>query len=175
MDREYAELLQRQFDMEQADIQTPSATFTTSQALPLHMIQLVNRPMTPRTFDELQIVLAITASIREENRSMQISPPLGNSNSEDLSYESLLELEDVKVGLSERDMMARTSLVNAPALSSSGDKQSSEECSICLCELFAEDSQPVRRIRVCGHEYHEGCLFHWLKASKKCPLCKEEV
>lgn len=43
------------------------------------------------------------------------------------------------------------------------------ECTVCL-EGY-ETGQAVRRMP-CGHEFHEGCIFGWLRVSHLCPLCR---
>jgi hypothetical protein len=40
--------------------------------------------------------------------------------------------------------------------------------------LLANDVRPRppwRRLR-CGHQFHEQCLFQWLRKAKRCPICR---
>ena len=50
------------------------------------------------------------------------------------------------------------------------EKETEEECSICLGDFKARDKLFELR---CGHLYHQKCLKDWLKKSTRCPLCKE--
>jgi hypothetical protein len=119
---------------------------------------------TTQDIEDVQMAFAITLSLRDK------SDPLTHIVQEpDMSYESLLELEDVKVGLTEKQMKQCTTVIHHPYASHDTN------CSICLCELSSSEEATIRRIENCGHEYHEQCLFQWLKDHKKCPLCNEDL
>lgn len=49
-------------------------------------------------------------------------------------------------------------------------------CPICFEELGAEVGGPVRTLR-CGHQFHDGCVSHWLTECPKstCPVCRDVV
>jgi len=85
----------------------------------------------------------------------------------DMSYESLVQLEDVTCGLSHEiierliPQVAVTSLMGAPS------------CSICLSDLELGDSMAV--VPSCLHRFHFSCLEQWLTRKKSCPICKEEI
>lgn len=55
-----------------------------------------------------------------------------------------------------------------------------DDCVICLgcCEeglsARAEGLECWRRLP-CGHKYHEGCIFEWLRKTDRCPVCRAEV
>lgn len=48
-----------------------------------------------------------------------------------------------------------------------------DECSICLNAFKPGD--PVRKLPVCGHNFHRCCIDLWLLRSSSCPLCKRNV
>lgn len=56
---------------------------------------------------------------------------------------------------------------------------SADECVICLgsCEA-CEDTDVLkenwRRLR-CGHQFHEHCIFQWLKKAQQCPMCRRHI
>lgn len=51
-----------------------------------------------------------------------------------------------------------------------------EDCSICLNRLNhhcrAENVDKVVRLKICGHEFHEGCAKQALAQSVLCPICR---
>ena len=46
-------------------------------------------------------------------------------------------------------------------------------CSICQDTIINTDS--ARRIRACGHLYHQGCIDRWFESSVFCPQCRHDV
>lgn len=44
------------------------------------------------------------------------------------------------------------------------------ECSICM---EVNNNQTMKT--VCNHEFHEKCLFEWMKHSSTCPICRKEI
>jgi len=54
-----------------------------------------------------------------------------------------------------------------------------DECVICLgsCEA-CEDAEVLkhnwRRLN-CGHQFHEHCIFEWLKKAQQCPMCRRHI
>ncbi|GJN28351.1 hypothetical protein PR202_gb16461 [Eleusine coracana subsp. coracana] len=47
--------------------------------------------------------------------------------------------------------------------------KATNECAVCL-EGY-EIGQALRRMP-CSHEFHEDCIFDWLRVSRMCPLCR---
>eukprot|EP01060_Flectonema_neradi_P035598 TRINITY_DN6595_c0_g1_i1.p1 TRINITY_DN6595_c0_g1~~TRINITY_DN6595_c0_g1_i1.p1 ORF type:complete len:145 (+),score=17.75 TRINITY_DN6595_c0_g1_i1:89-523(+) len=45
------------------------------------------------------------------------------------------------------------------------------ECSICLENMSAPKTNPVGKVRSCGHNFHVSCLSEWSKRRSACPLC----
>ncbi|GBG75339.1 hypothetical protein CBR_g19973 [Chara braunii] len=56
--------------------------------------------------------------------------------------------------------------------SNSQEHCSPVECSICR-ELL--DAWTTGRQMPCGHVYHQGCIFSWLKRRNSCPVCRYEL
>ena len=48
----------------------------------------------------------------------------------------------------------------------------SEKCTICLCEF--EEGENVRRLP-CMHLFHTGCVDQWLTSNKRCPICRVDI
>jgi hypothetical protein len=55
------------------------------------------------------------------------------------------------------------------------------ECAICWEREYPTHTDPaqhkpefnnVRRTPCCKHDFHEGCLGHWLQQERTCPLCR---
>jgi hypothetical protein len=44
------------------------------------------------------------------------------------------------------------------------------ECSICM-----EINYNQVIITDCNHEFHEKCLFEWMKNSPTCPICRKQL
>nr|GMC61962.1 E3 ubiquitin ligase BIG BROTHER-like [Ipomoea batatas]GME20378.1 E3 ubiquitin ligase BIG BROTHER-like [Ipomoea batatas] len=51
-------------------------------------------------------------------------------------------------------------------------KKQKDECVICYVEYTYGDGLMTLP---CAHKYHTKCITRWLKESKNCPLCYEEV
>lgn len=66
-----------------------------AEQLPNDMMML----MTPRTFDDFQIAFAMSLSMAEQVVIPSIPQSHHSNHDADMSYESLVQLEDVKVGL----------------------------------------------------------------------------
>ena len=48
--------------------------------------------------------------------------------------------------------------------------KSLDECSICL---EVNNNKIIKT--ACNHEFHEKCLFEWMKISMACPICRREI
>jgi hypothetical protein len=81
---------------------------------------------------------------------------------EDMSYEALLQLEDVKVGVGEAFLNSMPVIIYEPS-----DKE--EECPVCLTPYEAGEALTVL---LCTHRFHLDCCQTWLKDNKSCPVCK---
>ena len=56
--------------------------------------------------------------------------------------------------------------------SSAEDEDTTEKCTICLCEF--EDGEDVRRLP-CMHLFHVQCVDQWLTTNKRCPICRVDI
>lgn len=112
--------------------------------------------------EDLGLALVLSLSMKDTDNLIE---------TENLDYESLLELEDVKVEIDKSELQLVTSTVPNEELEEIGN----EKCSVCLDELGNISGQSVQKINICNHVFHRECLFTWLKTSKQCPLCKERL
>jgi len=46
------------------------------------------------------------------------------------------------------------------------------ECPICLIVWEADD---VIKVTPCDHAFHEECVSNWLKTSRVCPICRQDI
>lgn len=55
------------------------------------------------------------------------------------------------------------------------DKYTNLKCLICQ-EEFAEDNEiELVGLQRCTHIFHKDCIVVWLKGSKRCPICKDDI
>jgi hypothetical protein len=59
----------------------------------------------------------------------------------------------------------------AAAPGSVGDGEA--ECAVCLETL--RGGETARRLPVCAHTFHVGCIDMWLDSHKTCPVCRSHV
>jgi hypothetical protein len=67
---------------------------------------------------------------------------------------------------------ARASDYSAPDAAPPESEQHDDTCSICMGEYV-----PGEELRVlpCAHWFHQECIDQWLKGSKFCPLCQQNI
>lgn len=77
------------------------------------------------------------------------------------SYENLVELPIVKIGLSVADLKNNSAVAICvkPAF-----------CSIC--QDHTKPYCEIKRKLKCGHDFHIECVDEWFKDNYTCPLCK---
>jgi hypothetical protein len=120
--------------------------------------------------------LAASGALGRSRRDMA-APGLAGSST-DLSYERLVELEDVAVGIPpELIELACPQILFADAATfraaaATADMGDAGDCPVCLSEFEAEDGV---RLLPCMHVFHVGCIDGWLCRSKSCPTCKAEL
>lgn len=118
-----------------------------------------------REMEELQLAIAMSLSMEEENASgapMEESLP-------DMSYESLVNLEDVKI-------TAPPEFVNMlPVKVFACDTASECHGSCAICQVEYEENEAIVTLP-CKHQYHKDCAEEWLlQYSKTCPVCKVSI
>ncbi|KAG9029760.1 hypothetical protein FRB95_004912 [Tulasnella sp. JGI-2019a] len=82
-----------------------------------------------------------------------------------------------------QDMMYRLSSTGLPAhiisllptlpYKDSKEAQKEERCPICLDDYGQDDT--VMGIAECGHFFHKDCFQPWLKTSRTCPYCRQNI
>jgi hypothetical protein len=78
-----------------------------------------------------------------------------------LGYIQLSNLEDVKIGLLNKNLLKNTKVyINTVK----------DFCVICQDEIKIRDIG--RTITKCKHSYHIDCIDEWFIDNKKCPICK---
>ena len=88
-----------------------------------------------------------------------------NFNIEGLSYERLSQLEDIKLGLINKNLLNNSRVTN----------NFDDDDFICvICQDNVEISDIVRILK-CTHIYHIYCIDKWFTENKKCPTCKTEI
>jgi len=90
-----------------------------------------------------------------------------DSDANNMSYEALTQLEDVKIGVKAEQLSVLTS-----EFIYTGQNLSDKECSVCM-DSFEQGSQ-LRRLN-CLHCFHRECIDKWLISSKLCPNCKCDI
>ncbi|KAK9072775.1 hypothetical protein SSX86_009210 [Deinandra increscens subsp. villosa] len=92
---------------------------------------------------------------------------------DDMSYEDLLALGErigsVGTGLSDHLI---SMCIQESIYCSSDQMQEEGTCVICLEEYANMDDVGI--LRVCGHDFHVGCIRKWLSLKNLCPICKAE-
>ena len=74
------------------------------------------------------------------------------------TYEQLVTLEDVQVGLNTKDLVRNS-------------KISLNENSF-LCSICQDNDEVIIRILKCNHYFHITCIDKWLSNNKTCPVCR---
>lgn len=56
------------------------------------------------------------------------------------------------------------------------DSESTEEPETCsICRDTISNNNIIRKIKTCGHYFHQTCLDNWLKEKNTCPNCRQLV
>lgn len=84
------------------------------------------------------------------------------------NYEQLVELQDVKRGLSDREL----SCIFKNILSTN-----EFFCSICQEQYQDRNKQQSDNIKtlICDHAFHNKCIKKWLSKNKTCPVCRLDL
>lgn len=43
----------------------------------------------------------------------------------------------------------------------------------CVCSICYGFMNKIKKLRRCGHEFHQTCIEKWFEKSNTCPLCRE--
>lgn len=81
-----------------------------------------------------------------------------------LNYNMLNNLEDVKVGLINKNLLLNSEI--------SLNKNTNEFCVICQDNIM--ENEIIRTLR-CSHCFDLECIDNWFVNNKKCPVCKFEL
>ena len=131
---------------------------------------LVNRnrnrnriPLSPirnvRNISNLQSRLSI--SVRYP---MYYSHIINLDNMSNLNYNILNNLEDVKIGLINKNLVLNSKV--------SINENKYDFCVICQDTMLEKQ---IRRTLNCLHSFDLECIDKWLIDNKKCPICKYEI
>jgi len=132
-----------------------------------------NQPRNENCDDfDLEMALSLSLSLADPP-PYSVGIEYNNQGTVNMSYESLVQLENVKC-------VAPASIVNSmPILTFDGNRSEQgpadeiEKCAICQCEYdFGEQVISLP----CTHGFHYPCGAEWLlNHSKLCPICKHNV
>ena len=100
---------------------------------------------------------------RYTNTYLHISPIRRQNINRDLSYESLSQLQDVKIGLISINILDKTKVKL---------NKNNDFCVICQEDI---DNDCIIREIHCKHSFHIDCIDKWFVENKKCPMCKYEI
>uniref|UniRef100_A0A6B2LG62 RING-type E3 ubiquitin transferase n=1 Tax=Arcella intermedia TaxID=1963864 RepID=A0A6B2LG62_9EUKA len=159
-DQLIAQLLQAQWNEENS---SSDSWGPLDGSLPLDPYQFGDIHNLVREIEHLDLHNHLPPHQRERNNN----PAIGILGNENLSYEVLSQLEDVKVGINPTQLSAYSTTFKYKK-----DSHPEESCPICMSEY--EESQLLRRLN-CFHSYHQECIDAWFQSSKKCPICKLDI
>jgi hypothetical protein len=114
--------------------------------------------------------IPIQSQIREEIQEyINIIPsPLSISSfilrNNNLSYNVLSDLENVKIGLS------LSSLIKNSEIKVLKD-DIKDDLTCVICQDNFEKFDVIRKLNCCSKEFHINCIDKWFSENKKCPLC----
>ena len=95
-----------------------------------------------------------------------------NPNTDNMTYEELLQLEDRNGKVSKGLTPAQIRAIKEQTWVKRGDT-TEEACSICFDNF--ERGQKFKKLPRCPHEFHMNCIDKWLECEKRCPICNEGV
>jgi len=53
------------------------------------------------------------------------------------------------------------------------EKPLDDNCAICQEEVIADSE--IRKINLCNHAFHKGCIDQWFERSVFCPICRIDI
>jgi len=90
----------------------------------------------------------------------------------DLTYESLLNLQDVQNAAKNKDLMPVYKWEKENNKNSDNDVSEEDKCSVCLGEY--EKGESLKTLP-CFHKFHVDCIDPWLDTHNTCPVCKYKI
>ena len=85
------------------------------------------------------------------------------TNNYNYNYERLVELEDVKVGLSN---------IELSCIFKNNNCITQFFCSVCQDQ--EQDQEHIKTL-ICNHMFHDKCIRKWLSNNKTCPVCRLDL
>lgn len=81
---------------------------------------------------------------------------------QNISYETLYNLEDIKVGVISKKLVENTIVTQSKGLG---------HCVICQSDIYLD----IARILKCHHFFHINCIDTWLIEHSNCPTCRSSI
>lgn len=53
------------------------------------------------------------------------------------------------------------------------EEENEVQCAICHCSIH--QGSIIRKLNVCGHYFHQGCIDTWLVHHTSCPICRRLI
>jgi hypothetical protein len=83
------------------------------------------------------------------------------------NYEELVELEDVKLGLSNKELSC---------IFKNNTCTNQFFCSICQEQKYDINPELFNiKTLICDHTFHNKCIHKWLSKNKTCPVCRLDL
>ncbi|XP_057837216.1 E3 ubiquitin ligase BIG BROTHER-related isoform X1 [Cryptomeria japonica] len=121
---------------------------------------------------EFEMALSLSLSF-EDSTPNSGNPDYSNQSIANMSYEVLVQLENVKCVASVNVVRSMLDITFKGKKSAQGFINEEEKCAICQCE-YEQDEHIISL--PCTHCFHHSCGSEWLlDYSKLCPICKLDV
>ena len=134
------------------------------------MMQVMMNSMGGVNSAEAEEERLLARAIEESKQSAPDDP--SNPNTDNMTYEQLLELEENNGKVSKGLKAYEINRIPEKLWMKKSDCEESS-CSICFDNF--ERAQKIKKLKNCGHEYHSTCITKWLKDEKRCPVCNKDV
>eukprot|EP00946_MAST-07B_sp_MAST-7B-sp1_P003523 g3523.t1 len=140
------------------------------------------------------LLMALELAEQEQHAAEHAIPDDQDFDVEEMSYDQLMDLSS-RIGsvAQQRWQLDSRNIVSALPTKELTDKDIADRaaakknqktsslalivedptiCQVCQCDFEAGDHV---RVLPCGHDFHVGCIDHWLKDNNSCVLCKAPV
>lgn len=118
-------------------------------------------------YENFQVEMAMQLSLQENPEYQDI----------DMSYESLINLEDVKCTCTPEKVRALTKEIkfSSRRLRSRVGALLEEDAKCAVCQMEYEENESLLELP-CAHRFHCNCIKEWLTSySRSCPTCRKEM